>query len=252
MGQEILYCYKCQTRLLGSEFEKGKAFKVGGNASCPACVKDLLGSVPAAASETDRGRKLQSTSRIPVQASESGSGKFKASTARSLAPPPALPKGKNGPLIGGILAVVVVLILLAVAMSSSSSNRRVDPPPPAPTPLVVPTPPPPAVGFAPELRDLDDKLRTLSIDECKAGAALLHEARKRRNTPEWLSEIDLRIAQVEGRVRGASLPLRDKAVEAQKKSNPDEVNALRNRVAAWGFPPASSSTAPSSPDAGRG
>ena len=244
MGQEILYCYKCQTRLLGSEFEKGKAFKVGGNASCPACVKDLLGSVPETAYETDRGRKLQSTSRIPVQASESGSGKWKASTARALAaPPPAPPKGKPAVVIGAVVAVLVVLVLLAVAMSSSSSTRRFEPPPPPPAPIAPPLvgpapppPPPPSVGFAPELRELDEKLRSLSVDDCKAGAACLESARKRRNTPEWLSEIDLRIAQIEGRVRGASLPLRDKAIEAQKKSNADEVNSLRARVVAWGFP----------------
>ena len=29
MGQEIVYCYKCQTRLMGSDFDKGKAFRVG-------------------------------------------------------------------------------------------------------------------------------------------------------------------------------------------------------------------------------
>ena len=164
MGQEILYCYKCQNRLLGSEFEKGKAFKVGGQASCANCVKDLLGSVPEAASETDRGRKLQSTSRIPVQASESGSGKFKPATVRATAPPPPPPvKSKTGALIGGVAAIVVVLILLGVAMSTHSPARRNEgaPPDPAPAPAPptpplggptppAPAPPSPSAGFSAE------------------------------------------------------------------------------------------------------
>src|SRR5204863_7022464 len=105
MGQEILYCYKCQTRLLGSEFEKGKAFKVGGQASCKDCVKELLASVPGSAVD-----KLPSNTRITAAASESGSGKWKAATARALAPPsPAPVKSTNGPLIDGIVAIVVVL-----------------------------------------------------------------------------------------------------------------------------------------------
>ncbi|HEV3028721.1 MAG TPA: hypothetical protein VG457_14175, partial [Planctomycetota bacterium] len=197
MGQEILYCYKCQNRLLGSEFEKGKAFKVGGQASCANCVKDLLGSVPEAASETDRGRKLQSTARIPVQASESGSGKFKPATVRAMAPPPPPVKSKNGPLIGGVVAIVAVLILLGVAMSTSSSARRNDPTPPDPAPAPAPPPPTPPLGgptpptqttptplsppagFAAELREIDEKLRVaLANEEFNAAAALLEDARR--------------------------------------------------------------------------
>src|SRR5579883_2081857 len=98
MGQEILYCYKCQTRLLGSEFEKGKAFKVGGQASCAACVKDLLGSVPDVGSESERGRKLASTARIPLPTPDSSS-KNKALTSRTPAPSPAAPPSRAKPLV---------------------------------------------------------------------------------------------------------------------------------------------------------
>ena len=86
MGQEILYCYKCQTRLLGSEFEKGKAFKVGGKASCAKCVQDLLAEIPEAQAEYDKARKIASSARITAAASESGSGKYKPATVRNMPP----------------------------------------------------------------------------------------------------------------------------------------------------------------------
>lgn len=246
MGQEILYCYKCQTRLLGSEFEKGKAFKVGAQASCAACVKDLLGSVPDAAYESDRGRKLASSARIPVPAPDSSS-KHKAITNRMLAAPaPAAPARSKPALLMGAALSLVVVVLLGVALNSTSSARRAEPPPTAPGP----TPAPPALarapdpvpapvpgGFASELRDLDEKIRSSTTgEECRTSAVLLDEARKRRATPEWLSEIDLRLGQVAGRARRASVPLRDRAVEALRRKDDAEVKSLRDRIVAWGFP----------------
>jgi hypothetical protein len=245
MGQEILYCYKCQTRLLGSEFEKGKAFKVGGQASCATCVKDLLGSVPDVGSESERGRKLASTARIALPESSS---KIKPLTSRTPAPSHAVPPSRPKTLlIAGVICGVIVLIL-GFALNSSSSSRRPDPPAPtpAPTPVPVPgptgrapdpTPPPAAPGAVAELRDLDEKIRTVSTGEdCRTVAALLDEARKRRASPEWLSEIDLRIGQVVGRARRASVPLREGAIEAQRRSDPAQVKTLRDRILSWGFP----------------
>ncbi len=37
MGQEILYCSKCQTRLVGADFEKGQAFRIAVT-SDPLCI----------------------------------------------------------------------------------------------------------------------------------------------------------------------------------------------------------------------
>ena len=41
MGQEILYCYKCQTKIVGADFSGGKAFQVGNHVSCSSCAADL-------------------------------------------------------------------------------------------------------------------------------------------------------------------------------------------------------------------
>ena len=38
MGHEIVYCFRCQNRILGTEIEKGKAFPFGNRFCCKACV----------------------------------------------------------------------------------------------------------------------------------------------------------------------------------------------------------------------
>src|SRR5436190_1282299 len=168
MGQEILYCYKCQTRLLGSEFEKGKAFKVGGQASCPTCVKDLLASMPEAQAEFDR--KVASTSRMRVPASDAFP-KVKPPIVRSApSPAPAEEKSKV-PLIVAVIGGVILLLVLAAAMSGGrrrSSTTSPDstgpvhspaPPPPTPPRPEDPKPPAPSSPFAAELREIDEKMR---------------------------------------------------------------------------------------------
>ncbi len=246
MGQEILYCYKCQTRLLGSEFEKGKAFKVGGQASCATCVKDLLASMPEAQAEVDR--KLSSSSRMRVPAGDA-SPKIKPPTVRSAPAPAPVEEKSKAPLILAVVGGAILLLALAAAMSGG--RQRITPSPsestgpvhpPAPPPPMPPKPedskpPTPGSPFAAELREIDEKMRVgLGNEEFRQIADFLDAARKRRATPEWLSEIDLRLPQVEARVRRASQPLRDGAIEAQKAKNAAEVKRLRNKVVAWGFP----------------
>src|ERR1041384_3086083 len=164
MGQEILYCYKCQTRLLGSEFEKGKAFKVGAQASCANCVKDLLASMPEAAGEVDR--KLSSSARIRAPLPETP--RVKPPTVRT-GPLPG-PASSRTPLTIAIVVSVLVVVAIAVAMSSGRNPVNVPPsnatgphppaPPSVPPKPEDPKPPPPSGSFAAELREIDEKMRS--------------------------------------------------------------------------------------------
>ena len=47
MGQEILYCFKCLTRLTGADFDRGGATRLGNRASCTDCLPQLLASLTA-------------------------------------------------------------------------------------------------------------------------------------------------------------------------------------------------------------
>jgi hypothetical protein len=242
MGQEILYCYKCQTRLLGSEFEKGKAFKIGGKAACPVCAKDLLASMPEA--QIDQPRKIHSSTRIPA-ASPDSSSKFKAANLRAAPPAPPPGKSKNGLIIGAVVAAVVVLLLLAMAAGSgkklvrSESAPQESPLPAAPSaPIARPPDPfvPSAPTFGNELRELDEKMRTtIPKDDFRQAAEFLDAARKRHPEPEWLASINERLPQVEARAKHAATPLREKALDARARGDAAEVTRIRDIVAAWGF-----------------
>ena len=237
MGQEIVYCHKCQTRLLGSDFEKGKAFKVGGKAYCGACSKSLLDSMPEMQVEVDRFKKGHSTTRLVAQSPDSSS-KFKATQGRPV-PPPAPPTSSKNPMIFGlIIGVAALALLLAMAMSS---GRSTPPPPPVDPPYSGPTPPPtppPSNSLDAELRDVDGRMRdSFAKEEFRKLSEFLAALRKRRPEAQWLSAIEERITQVEGRARLALAPVRDEALEAQRRGNTAEVKKLRERVLGWGFPP---------------
>src|SRR3954468_25078561 len=47
MGREIVYCWKCSTRLQGSDFENRRAYRVGDKVSCADCVEELVAELPA-------------------------------------------------------------------------------------------------------------------------------------------------------------------------------------------------------------
>lgn len=239
MGQEIVYCHKCQTRLLGSDFEKGKAFKVGGKNYCGACSKSLLDSMPEMQAEVDRFKKGHSTTRLTAQSPDSSS-KFKATQGRP-APPPAPTGSKNPMIFGLILGIAALALLLAMAMSSSRSTPPPPPvdPPRSSGPIAPPTPPtpPPSNSLDAELRDVDGRMRdSFAKEEFRKLSEFLAALRKRRPEPQWLTAIEDRITQVEGRARLALAPVRDEAIEAQRRGNAAEVKKLRERIAGWGFP----------------
>jgi hypothetical protein len=52
MGREIVYCWKCATRLRGEDFDDVKAYRVGDKVSCPKCVDDLIADLSAEEQES--------------------------------------------------------------------------------------------------------------------------------------------------------------------------------------------------------
>jgi hypothetical protein len=69
MGREIVYCWKCATRLQGADFESGTAYRVGDKVSCPDCIDELVADLPAEEQEAilhppKRKEKTQSVKKI--------------------------------------------------------------------------------------------------------------------------------------------------------------------------------------------
>src|SRR5687767_11487092 len=109
MGQEILYCFKCQERVTSSDLDSANALRFGNRTACRNCVPDLLAGL------TPQERKdLVSRVQSPK----------KPATARGLSPATPRPKVYGAPsssnpailwTIGGV--IVVLVIVVAVLMS---------------------------------------------------------------------------------------------------------------------------------------
>jgi len=146
MGQEVVYCFKCQKRIHGTDFAKGLAYQVENNFCCSACAVTVLETLPPKAKEQLLARMFKATHDRESAAS---------SSAKTSANPPASSTGRiphvtprpmkvgapasSGPMIAGIVGAVVAVILIVVFLSSGGSA-----PPPQP-PTVTPKPPPPVV-----------------------------------------------------------------------------------------------------------
>ena len=46
MGREIVYCCKCQRRILGDELDKGTAYQVKNTITCSSCALQVLETLP--------------------------------------------------------------------------------------------------------------------------------------------------------------------------------------------------------------
>lgn len=93
MGREIVYCWKCATRLRGEDFDNGDAFRVGDKVSCSGCVDELVADLSAEEQEailapprqktpSQPVKKISSTHLPPAEKSETGSTSRRTSTVQ--------------------------------------------------------------------------------------------------------------------------------------------------------------------------
>lgn len=239
MGQEILYCFQCQVRLMGSDFERGKAFRIDGKAVCPDCARGLLAHLPDPDAELERLKRTQvpksggvstSSTRIPsVQ-----------STAR-IPLPPARPGGAEPPapsrgrLIAAAVGGLALLVLLAVVFSRPKEPR--------PAPVAIPDPQPPEPRpdpvnpIARDLEELDARVAPLLRQErVQEAAALLAAARGKSGAPEWSRGVDERFRKLEPVARRAASPILDQVGIATRKGDPAALKDLRSRIDSFGVP----------------
>ncbi|HLY10132.1 MAG TPA: hypothetical protein VKW04_12565, partial [Planctomycetota bacterium] len=245
MGQEIVYCYQCQTRLLGSEFDKGLAFRVGAQVSCSECVRGLFSSLPPAQIDAEIARlkgaqvtkRGGTSSRVPAVPS---SGPDSSAKIRLLPAPPAAPVGLRSklPLLLGGAAIAGGLILtLALSMSSGRPPAPAadDPPPPTagpkpPAPLAAPGSELPPGSFV----ELDRATAArIESDDFSAAARELDKARLRRAEPAWAAGIDERRSRLEAKARDALPGFLEPARAAHHEGRADEVERLRSFIAAF-------------------
>src|SRR5579863_460346 len=133
MGNEIVYCVRCCSRLLAAEFDRGKAVRHADKPYCAGCLRELAYTLPpaeaqrlleqlaqkrageAVAPETPRrgtSRKT-STSKIPVVKTE----------RRTLAPG-AKPQTPAVPILVAGAGVLLLGAMAALMPGRSEPGRR--------------------------------------------------------------------------------------------------------------------------------
>ncbi len=162
MGQEIVYCFKCQKRILGTEIAKGLAYQVRNQFCCSTCVVLVLDTLPPKAKEELLAKMFRATQERQAgssQALKSLPGTSPASSTRRIPTTtgnltdhslrPAVEESSSTALVVGISVAVVALVLLALFLSGGRSTptpapvnavKRAPPPPPPPPPDSGPSP----------------------------------------------------------------------------------------------------------------
>lgn len=197
MGQEIVYCRKCQTRLVSSDFEKGTAFRIEGIASCDKCSAEVLRMLPP--------DKIQGFLHQIGKAKKNAAPPEKAAPrpenrrgTGSIPIVPAVPKTSRtpskskgwGPAVWIGLAVgaagLVVLILMFAGRSDTVE--------PIPERSAPPKTPPPVAPSRESKATVAAGLKAKALEAQRKGAAeevkALREQVARLGAPELLADFD--------------------------------------------------------------
>lgn len=139
MGTEIVYCSSCQNRILGSDFQKGAAFRFEGQVYCAKCAPEAAKAAKTLPPPT-RPRKT-TTARIPIPDRTPASG--------TRAAPAPTRRSNKGLLVGaGAAGGLILAILLALGMGKRPAPP--EEPPRAKIPEPPPTPAPAPAAEKPE------------------------------------------------------------------------------------------------------
>ncbi len=198
MGHEILYCSSCAQRILGAEFEKGKALRVGHRVACGKCRPALLAEL----SPAERAA-LEAPATAPAAPSAPRPVPAQGSSTRLKHAPPGATSPPWIPVVAGV--VLVVLLILGTLLTRK---------PPAPAPPVAKAAPGPRPPVAAPLAPVENP-------RLPAARLALSEARQSG------ADVEAAYAAWERAVRAADqTPLAGEAMQGYSQ-------ALERRRAAW-------------------
>jgi hypothetical protein len=149
MGQEIVYCFRCQGRILGADFDRGQAYQLGQRFVCSGCAAAVLPTLPLKERErlmadmfkATRDRRPTSSSSLPAPVPERSRDLRKTTGRIPIVKRPSPSPGPAPQVLwagGAAAAAALVLVLWAV------SGTRTAPPPVSANPPAPPRPPPSA------------------------------------------------------------------------------------------------------------
>jgi hypothetical protein len=144
VGQEIVYCFKCQERILATDYAKGRAFQLENNSCCSGCAVLVLDTLSPKAKEQLLAKMFKATQEHQARSASSVKPAGGTSSSDGTRRIPTLPAPRPGsrptpvaPLVLGLGAVGVVVVALLVLRSAPAES----PPPETPKRPVTTVPP---------------------------------------------------------------------------------------------------------------
>jgi len=155
MGQEIVYCFQCQGRILGAYFDRGHAYQLGQRFVCSGCAAAVLPTLPLKERErlmadmfkSTRDRRSTSSSTLATQRSlpapdRVAEGRKTTGRIPIVKRPPPGPAASAPVVLIAAVAIGAAVTLLLWALFGSPSPApvsvepvripRAAPPPPSP------------------------------------------------------------------------------------------------------------------------
>jgi hypothetical protein len=228
MGQEIVYCSRCQTRLTGADFDRGTAVRLS-NYNC--CVTCLTEPEKASLAKTTRQTvaHTQTNSRLPSIA-----GGNPGTTRR------AEQKASTGPsrTVLAVAGGAVLLVVIAVIAFAMSGREKPTPPPivaDPPKPPPKPAPAPDATDFRPELDALNTELAApFAQHNYRFAQAVLDRARGLHADARWGQAMAGLDHDLGDKARNRFKELKESATRAADRKAFDEVRDARGEISKWG------------------
>ncbi len=223
MGHEIVYCSRCQTRLMSADFDRGRAQRINHSVVCTDCL------VPSEIAAPAKPAPGGATSRkVPAVPRPSSSARIEALPESEATRRPVVLWAGAG---GGLLLLIAGLAFV----------MRPAPPPPAPVVAAPPKKPSVAAPVA-AVQGLDRDLAALAEElggllarkNFRDAMAQLDAVRKRSEDPRWQQKIDGWDRDVNARARERFAELMQAGARARERKSAEELKTARDELFSWG------------------
>lgn len=230
MGQEIVYCSRCQSRLNGADFDRGTAVRISNYIYCATCLTP---------EEKEIVEKLNKPHEPPVSTRRTHA--LKASSGAVRAVPAAAPEVKPaGPktllLVGGGVAALLVLIVIVVLSRGGKEKKDLpETTTPVAAPTVRPSEPVRPWELAPELDALKAELKApLEQKNYKFAQVIVDRAKSQHSDPKWIQAVADLERDLGDQARNRLKELKESAAKAAERKALEAVRESRDEVARWG------------------
>lgn len=130
MGQEILYCFKCQVRVTSADLDSSNALRFGNRTACRNCVPDLLAGLSAQ-------ERKDLVSRVQSPPKKGNTGRYSPPPTPRPKSSPVGPDGRSNQVMLWAIGVVAAALVVGIILLSTGGSTS---PPPQREPSVGPAP----------------------------------------------------------------------------------------------------------------